>query len=112
MALKKTTVMVDEEDLALIKEAAAREGRPVSGYFREAFHLVALRALRWDDDWDIPRLDFGRPVTAEEIHRAVADGVTDHERSSSATPRASSRPSTPRIPSTRPPAPRCATPHA
>ncbi|MDT0344952.1 ribbon-helix-helix protein, CopG family [Streptomyces litchfieldiae] len=79
MALKKTTVMVDEEDLALIKEAAAREGRPESEYFREAFHLVALRTRRWDEEWDIPSLDFGRPVTAEKIDRAVSDGVADAE---------------------------------
>ncbi|RKN07540.1 ribbon-helix-helix protein, CopG family [Streptomyces radicis] len=79
MALKKTTVMVDENDLALVKEAAAREGRPESEYFREAFHLVALRTRRWDEDWDIPELDFGRPVTAEEIDRAVGDGVAGAE---------------------------------
>ena len=79
MALKKTTVMVDEEDLALIKEAAAREGRPESEYFREAFHLAALRTRRWDEDWDIPRLDFGGPVSAEEIEQAVSDGVADAE---------------------------------
>lgn len=79
MALKKTTVMVDEADLALVKEAAAREGRPESEYFREAFHIVALRSRRWDEDWDIPRLDFGGPVTREEIRRAVSDGVADAE---------------------------------
>jgi hypothetical protein len=79
MALKKTTVMVDENDLALVKEAAAREGRPESEYFREAFHLAALRTRRWDEDWDIPSLDFGGPVTAEDIDRAVTDGVADSE---------------------------------
>lgn len=73
MALKKTTVMVDEEDLALVKEAAAREGRPESEYFREAFHIAALRTRRWQADWDIPTLDFGGPVTADDIHRMVAD---------------------------------------
>ncbi|NLU70980.1 ribbon-helix-helix protein, CopG family [Streptomyces sp. HNM0574] len=76
MALKRTTVMVDEEDLAKVKEAAAREGRSESEYFREAFHLVALRSQRWDEEWDIPALDFGHPVTADEIDRAVSDAVT------------------------------------
>lgn len=75
MALKKTTVMVDEEDLALVKEAAAREGRPESEYFREAFHIAALRTRRWQADWDIPTLDFGGPVTADDIHRTVADAT-------------------------------------
>jgi len=40
MALRKTTVMVDADDLELIKQAAAREGRPESEYFREAFHIA------------------------------------------------------------------------
>lgn len=79
MALKKTTVMVDETDLALIKAAAAREGRPESEYFRDAFHLAALRTQRWDDDWDIPRFDFGHPVRDEEIHGAVSEGVQDQK---------------------------------
>ncbi|HEX3733424.1 MAG TPA: ribbon-helix-helix protein, CopG family [Mycobacteriales bacterium] len=75
MGLKKTTVMVDEADLALIKQAAAREGRPESEYFREAFHLAAVRTQRWEGEWDIPRLDFGRPVSAEEIHETITDAV-------------------------------------
>lgn len=75
--LKKTTVMVDEDDLAVIKEAAARAGRPESEYFREAFHLAALRAQRWPQEWDIPTLDFGHPVTADEIHQVVADVAGD-----------------------------------
>ncbi|BBZ12315.1 hypothetical protein MBRA_25100 [Mycobacterium branderi] len=77
MALKKTTVMVDENDLAVIKEAAAREGRPESEYFRDAFHLAALRARRWPEDWDIPALDYGHPVSADEIHQVVADAAGD-----------------------------------
>lgn len=79
MALKKTTVMVDEEDLALVKEAAAREGRPESEYFRQAFHIAALRTRRWDEDWEIPSLDFGHAVTAEEIHRVVGDHLAESE---------------------------------
>jgi hypothetical protein len=79
MPLKKTTVLVDEQDLAIIKEVAAQEGRPESYYFREAFHLAALRARRWEKDWDIPRLDFGHPVTPEEIHRAVGDASAGAE---------------------------------
>ncbi|WP_406139735.1 CopG family transcriptional regulator [Streptomyces sp. NBC_01089] len=77
MALKKTTVMVEEEDLRAVKEAAEREGRPEAEYFREAFHIAALRSRRWDDDWDIPSLDFGGPVSAEDIDKAVGDGVAD-----------------------------------
>lgn len=80
MALKKTTVMVDEDDLAVIKAAAARDGRPESEYFREAFHLAALRAQRWPTEWDIPTVDFAHPVSADEIHRVVAEASADCTR--------------------------------
>ncbi|WP_278263158.1 ribbon-helix-helix protein, CopG family [Nocardia sp. AG03] len=77
MALKKTTVMVDEHDLELIKRAAAREGRPESEYFREAFHLAALRTRRWEEEWDIPVLDFDRPISDDEIHDTIHNAVVD-----------------------------------
>ncbi|MFC8045873.1 CopG family transcriptional regulator [Nocardia sp. NPDC057353] len=69
--------MVDESDLAPMKLAAAREGRPESEYFREAFHLAAVRTRRWDDAWDVPVLDYGHAVTTEEVDSAVRDGITD-----------------------------------
>jgi hypothetical protein len=75
MALKKTTVLVDESDLALIKEAAARLGRPESELFREAFHIVAQRSRRWSGDWNIPSLDFGRPLAQEDVDAAVDGGL-------------------------------------
>lgn len=77
MALKKTTVMVEEEDLRAIKEAAERDGRPEAEYFREAFHIAALRTRRWDEEWDIPAFDFGGPVAPEDIKTAVTQSVTD-----------------------------------
>lgn len=77
MALKKTTVMVDEDDLALIKEAAAREGRPESEYFREAFHIAALRTRRWEEGWDIPSFDLGHAITPEEIDQTVSEAVAE-----------------------------------
>jgi hypothetical protein len=75
MALKKTTVMVDEEDLRAIKEAAERDGRPESEYFREAFHIAALRSRRWEEEWDIPALDFGAPLSAEDVKGAVGRSI-------------------------------------
>jgi hypothetical protein len=75
MPLKKTTVMVDEEYLQIIKEAAAREGRPESEYFREAFRLAALRARRWQGEWDIPELGFGGPVTDDDVRIAAEDAA-------------------------------------
>jgi hypothetical protein len=75
MALRKTTVMVDENDIELIKEAAAREGRPESEYFREAFHIAAMRTRRWGDQWDIPTFDLGGPIREDDIKQAAAGGV-------------------------------------
>jgi hypothetical protein len=75
MVLKKTTVMVDEQDLKAVKEAAAREGRPESEYFREAFHIVALRSRRWSDDWEIPEFHFGGPVSDDDVAEATAEAV-------------------------------------
>ncbi|MEV0105719.1 CopG family transcriptional regulator [Nocardia sp. NPDC050799] len=77
MGLKKTTVMVDEADLELVKMAAAREGRPESEYFREAFHLAAIRTRRWDEEWDIPVLDYGHAVSADEIDSTVREAITN-----------------------------------
>ncbi|MGP4091970.1 ribbon-helix-helix domain-containing protein [Streptomyces sp. KR55] len=82
MALKKTTVMVDEEYLKIIKEAAAREGRPESEYFREAFRIAALRARRWPGEWDIPELGFGGPVTDDDV-RAAAEEAANRKYGSS-----------------------------
>ncbi len=76
MPLKKTTVMVDEDDLKAVKEAAAREGRPESEYFREAFHIVALRARRWSDDWNIPEFRFGGPVSDDDVRNATEEAVS------------------------------------
>ncbi|MFI6045593.1 ribbon-helix-helix protein, CopG family [Nocardia sp. NPDC051321] len=73
--LKKTTVMVDEEDLALIKAAALREGRPESEIFREAFHIAALRTKRWDTEWDIPKINSGRSRTSEEMRQVVHEEI-------------------------------------
>jgi Ribbon-helix-helix protein, copG family len=75
MVLRKTTVMVDEEYLRIVKEAAAREGRPESEYFREAFRIAALRARRWSGDWDIPALDLGGPVTDDDVREAVDEAA-------------------------------------
>jgi ribbon-helix-helix CopG family protein len=79
MTLRKTTVMVDADDLELIKEAAAREGRPESEYFREAFHIAAMRTRRWGDEWDIPTFDLGGPIREDDIKQAVADAVAQEQ---------------------------------
>jgi len=76
MALKRTTVMVDEDDLRAVKEAAGREGRSEAELFREAFRLVALRSRRWADGWAIPSFSFGGPLTQDDIDDAVHEGLS------------------------------------
>lgn len=49
MALRRTTVWAEESDLALIKEAAARDGVAEAEIIREAIHLAAQRSRRWAD---------------------------------------------------------------
>jgi len=56
-------------------KAAAREGRPESEYFREAFRIAALRARRWSGDWDIPEIGFGGPVTDEDVRAATEEAA-------------------------------------
>jgi len=48
MAMKRTTVRADEEDLVILKEAARRRGVPEAELLREAIHLVAMANRTWD----------------------------------------------------------------
>ncbi|WP_455357529.1 ribbon-helix-helix protein, CopG family [Streptomyces sp. SYSU K217416] len=76
MTLKRTTVMVDEEDLRLVKLAAEREGKPEAELIRRAFHLVAMSSRTWDEPFFEQTLDFGGPVSKEDIRQVVAETVT------------------------------------
>ena len=73
MSLKRTNVYADPEDLALIKQTAARRGVPEAEIIREGIHLAAMSTRVWDEPLDWPTFDgSGQPVTSEEIARAVA----------------------------------------
>ncbi|MEV6976123.1 hypothetical protein [Kitasatospora sp. NPDC093806] len=67
MALKRTTVYVEAEDLAVIKEAAAREGIAEAEIIREGIHLAAMSRRTWDEP-------FFR-ATYEPLGEAAADDV-------------------------------------
>ncbi|MFB9513195.1 ribbon-helix-helix domain-containing protein [Streptomyces purpureus] len=54
MGLKRTTVYADAEDLAIIKEAAGREGIAEAEIIREAIHLAALAKRVWDTPLALP----------------------------------------------------------
>jgi len=73
MSLKRTNVYADPEDLALIKQAAARRGVPEAEIVREGIHLAAMSTRVWDEPLEWPTFEgSGQPLTNEEIRRAVA----------------------------------------
>lgn len=49
MAMKRTTVFADEQDLAILKAAAARRGVAEAELIREAIHFAAMANRTWDE---------------------------------------------------------------
>lgn len=49
MAMKRTTVFADEDDLAILKAAAARRGVAEAELLRDAIHLAAMANRTWDE---------------------------------------------------------------
>ena len=49
MAMKRTTVFADENDLAILKAAAARRGVAEAELLRDAIHLAAMANRTWDE---------------------------------------------------------------
>jgi hypothetical protein len=73
MSLKRTNVYADAEDLALIKEIAARRGVPEAQIIREGIHLAAMSNRVWDEPLDWPVFDgTGETVTSDEVTEVVA----------------------------------------
>jgi hypothetical protein len=73
MSLKRTNVYADPEDLALIKQAAARRGVPEAEIIREGIHLAAMSTRVWDEPLEWPTFEgSGQPVTNQEISQAMA----------------------------------------
>jgi hypothetical protein len=73
MSMKRTNVYADPEDLALIKEAAARRGIPEAEIIREGIHLAAMANRVWDEPLDWPTFDgSGAPVTKDEVRSEIA----------------------------------------
>ena len=73
MSLKRTNVYADTEDLALIKEIAARRGVPGAQIIREGIHLAAMSNRVWDGSLDWPTFEgTGEPATSAEVTEAVA----------------------------------------
>lgn len=76
MGLKRTTVYADAEDLATIKDAAAREGIAEAEIIREAIHLAALSKREWPSSLNLPRFHSGSAEAAMRADEAL-EGVWD-----------------------------------
>ncbi|MEU8886422.1 CopG family transcriptional regulator [Streptomyces sp. NPDC048442] len=76
MTLKRTNVYADSEDLALIKEAAARQGVSEAEIIREAIHLAALSHRVWDEPFVSGKFrGGGARATGGVVRDAVADAA-------------------------------------
>ncbi|MFD3656692.1 ribbon-helix-helix protein, CopG family [Streptomyces sp. NPDC058620] len=71
MELKRTTVYADAADLAIIKEAAGREGISEAEIIREAIHLAALSKRTWRAPLALPVFRSEDPETAERAEVAL-----------------------------------------
>jgi hypothetical protein len=78
MSLKRTNVYADPDDLALIKEIAARRGVPEAEIIREGIHLAAMSNRVWDDSLDWPTFEgTGATATKAQVTTAVARAAAD-----------------------------------
>jgi hypothetical protein len=76
MSLKRTNVYADSDDLALIKEIAARRGVSEAQIIREGIHLAAMGNRVWDGSFDWPTFEgSGDPATSDEVTEAVAQAA-------------------------------------
>lgn len=70
--MRRTTVFADEDDLAVIKAAAARRGVAEAELIRDAIHLAALANREWTEPV------FAAIYTPRRGHRQVkTDDVLD-----------------------------------
>ena len=64
MALKRTTVYLDENDLRDLKIAAARRGVSEAEIIREGVRHALLRNRVWDEPVNLPLVSSGDPTFA------------------------------------------------
>ncbi|MGH3273451.1 MAG: CopG family transcriptional regulator [Streptosporangiaceae bacterium] len=73
MSLKRTNIYADADDLALIKEIAARRGVSEAEIIREGIHLAAMSTRVWEDSLEWPAFDgTGETATSDEVTDTVA----------------------------------------
>ncbi|BDT94266.1 hypothetical protein IFM12275_42420 [Nocardia sputorum] len=77
MPLKRTVVYADAEDLAVIKDAAARSDVSEAEIIRNAIHLAAMRVRRRSEPLRLRRFASGDPTLAERADDILADNFGD-----------------------------------
>ncbi|MGY2113291.1 hypothetical protein ACW9HR_05155 [Nocardia gipuzkoensis] len=70
-------VYADAEDLAVIKEAAARSNVSEAEIIRNAIHLAAVRVRRRSEPLRLRRFASGDPTLAERVDDILADDFGD-----------------------------------
>jgi hypothetical protein len=79
--MKRTNVYADPEDLAIIKEAAARRGVSEAEIIRQGIHLAAMASRVWEEPLFSRTFEgSGRTPTKEDVRDAVADAVQRETR--------------------------------
>jgi hypothetical protein len=85
MSMKRTNVYADPEDLAIIKEAAARRGISEAEIIRRGIHLAAMASRVWDEPLFSRTFEGpGRTPSKEDVRNAVANSVRDGNGSGTA----------------------------
>ncbi|MFJ7945437.1 CopG family transcriptional regulator [Streptomyces sp. NPDC096354] len=76
MSMKRTNVYADPEDLAIIKEAAKRQGISEAEIIRQGIHLAAMAHRVWDEPLFSRTFEGpGRTPSKAEIRETVAGAV-------------------------------------
>jgi hypothetical protein len=90
--MKRTTVFADEDDLAIIKAAAARRGIAEAGILRDAIHLAAMANRTWSEPFFSRTISPAREATAREatageiLEQTWSEGAQAYERTKIQTP--------------------------
>jgi len=86
MSMKRTNVYADPEDLAIIKEAAARRGISEAEIIRQGIHLAAMANRVWDEPLFSRTFEgSGRTASRADVRNAVADAVQRESGSEAAS---------------------------
>jgi len=90
MVMKRTTVFADENDLAILKAAAARRGVAEAELLRDAIHLAAMANRTWDEPFFTQTYASDdaepRPRAGDALQDIWAEKGEAYERTKNPTP--------------------------